>query len=219
MIDAPLQSGTTGSRSAARGWVGRVRELLAVWVGKARAGFERLRDGRYRARFRQMPKIGKLTGVGLLLLTTSTVLWFSTVVPMRQEVKDLREGVRRLEAKALNGGAPTSLAAQARAFIRRLPSRDELPVVLATVVSQADAAGLQLERGDYEFTMAKSGVIARYRVTLPVAGTYVQIQKFVDGTLAVLPPVALESLKIERDTVGDKQLQANLQFAVMVRSE
>ena len=62
---------------------------------------------------------------------------------------------------ALNGGAPTSLAAQARAFIRRLPSRDELPVVLTTVVSQADAAGLQLERGDYEFTMAKSGVITR----------------------------------------------------------
>ena len=56
-------------------------------------------------------------------------------------------------------------------------------------------------------------------MTLPVSGTYVQIQKFVDGTLAVLPPVALESLKIERDTISNEQLQANLQFAVMVRSE
>lgn len=220
MIDAPLQSGTTRSGTVARVRVERVREFLAGWVAKARAGFVRLRDGRFRVRFRQMPQVGKMAGVGLLLLTTSTVFWFSTLLPMRQEVADLREGVRRLEARSLNGGAaPTSVAAQARAFMRRLPSRDELPAVLATVVAQAKDAGLQLERGDYEFTVAKSGLIARYRVTLPVSGTYVQVQKFVDGTLAVLPPVALESLKIERDTVGDTNLEANLQFAVMVRSQ
>lgn len=220
MIDAPLQSGTAGSGSAARERIEHVREILAYWAGRARTGLENLRDGRYRSRLRRMPKVGKLTGIGLVLLTTSAVLWFSTLVPMRQQVAELREDVRRMEARAMKGGgAPASLAAQARAFIHRLPARDELPVVLATVVSQAKAAGLQLERGDYEFTMAKSGAIARYRVTLPVSGTYVQIQKFVDGTLAVLPPVALESLKIERDAVGDKELQANLQFAVMVRSE
>jgi Tfp pilus assembly protein PilO len=220
VIDTPLQSGTAGSGGAADRRVERVREILAAWAGRVRAGFEQLRDGRHQARFRQFPQIGKLTGIGLVLLTTSAVLWFSTLVPMKQQVAELREDVRRQEARALKGGgAPSSLSAQARAFIRRLPARDELPVVLAMVVSQAKAAGLQLERGAYEFTMAKSGTIARYRVTLPVSGTYVQIQKFVDGTLAVLPPVALESLKIERDAVGDRQLQANLQFAVMVRSE
>jgi hypothetical protein len=218
--DTAMQSGMSGTNDSPRSPIERAREILSGWAQRARARFDRLRDGQHRARFRQMPRIGKLSGVGLVLLTTSGVLWFSTLAPLRQDVAGLREDVRRMEARALKGGHyPTSLAAQARAFIRRLPSRDDLPVVLATVVSQAKAADLQLERGDYEFTMAKSGAIARYRLTLPVSGTYPQIQKFVDGTLARLPPVALESLKLERDTVGDRELQANVQFVVMVRSE
>ena len=66
---------------------------------------------------------------------------------------------------------------------------------------------------------AKSGQIARYRVTLPVSGTYRQVRRFVEGTLATLPVVALEGLRLEREGIASERLSANLQFAVMVRSE
>jgi hypothetical protein len=167
-----------------------------------------------------MPQVDKVSGIGLALLVASVVSYFSVLGPMRQDIADLRTEVAASEAHARKpGGTPVSLSAQAAAFLNRLPTREQLPAVLSAVVAQAEAAGLRLERGDYEFTMAKSGVVARYRLSLPVAGTYVQIQKFVEGTLASLPPVALEGLKLERDNIGDAQLQASLQFSVMVRSE
>jgi Tfp pilus assembly protein PilO len=148
------------------------------------------------------------------------VLWLGTLLPLRQSVAELRDDVGRLEAAARSGGgANGSIAGQASALIRKLPTRTELPGVLTAVVSQATAAGLELGRGDYEFMLAKSGRIHRYRLAFPVRGTYPQVRKFVDGTLAALPAVALEGLKLERDDIGDPQLEADLRFAVMVRSE
>lgn len=205
---------TAGSRAE------RVRALIAGWAMRVRVGFDRLRRFQLRTTLRRIPAIGMPSGIGLALLTTSSVLWFSTLAPLRHEVARLRDDVERREA-AVRGGerSPASESEQARAFIRRLPTRNDLPIVLSAVVSEAKSAGLQLDRGDYEFAMARSGAIARYRLTLPVSGTYLQIRRFVDGTLALLPPVALEGLKLERDTIAVEQLQADVQFVVMVRSK
>lgn len=168
----------------------------------------------------RMPSVDGVTASGLVLLLTSVVLWFGTLAPLRANVADLRDEVERLETANRDGTrGPRSLDAQARAFVRRLPARNDLPGVLAVVAEQARTAGLALERGDYEFALAKSGNVARYHLTLPVVGTYPQIRRFVSETLARLPPVALEGLALERDAVGDAQLRASLRFVVMVRGE
>jgi Tfp pilus assembly protein PilO len=220
-MDTRIQPAVIEATGAQRGLLGRVGALAPRVLARARTAIDALRDGRYVERVGVIPRIGRLSGIGLVLLMASIVLWFSTLAPLRQNVAELRDEVRHLEAAAARpgGSAPPSLAGQANAFIRQLPTRSALPTVLATVVSQATAAGLQLERGDYEFTHARSGLISRYRVTLPVRGTYGQVRSFVDNTLASLPAVALESLKLERDDIGDEELQADLQFAVMVRSD
>lgn len=198
----------------------RVGALLPLVVAEARTRIERFRGSAYIARVSRLPRIGRLSGIGLVLLAASAALWFSTLSLLRQDVVELRADVSRLEAAARSGsGVRTSPAGQASAFIKKFPTRTQLPAVLAAVASQATAAGLQLERGDYQFTPAKSGRIARYRLTLPVRGTYPQVRRFVDSTLVALPAVALESLKLEREGIGDEQLEADLQFAVMVRSE
>lgn len=168
----------------------------------------------------RMPNVDAVTAGGLVLLLASAVLWFSTLAPLRDYVAGLRDEVARLERANRDGvRGPRSLDAQARAFVRRLPARNDLPGVLTVVAEQARLAGLTLERGDYEFTLAKSGTVARYRLTLPVVGTYAQVQRFVSETLARLPPVALDGLTLERDAVGDAQLRASLRFVVMVRGE
>ncbi|MCC7199290.1 MAG: type 4a pilus biogenesis protein PilO [Gammaproteobacteria bacterium] len=166
------------------------------------------------------PRVDRLGGTGLALLTASAVLSFSTLLPLRHQVQGLRDEVTSLEAAAQSGnGRPASQAMQASALLSKLPTRSDLPAVLSGVLAQATAAGLKLERGTYEFTPAKSGQIARYRVTLPVSGTYGQVRRFVEGTLATLPAVALEGLRLEREGIASERLSANLQFAVMVRSE
>jgi hypothetical protein len=219
--EAPARPARTDTPVAQWPRLRRVGKLLPLVAAEARTGIERLRDATSMARAGTMPNIGRLSGAGLVLLTTSAVLWLSTLLPLRQSVEQLRDDVARLETAARSGGssATGSLAGQARTFLRQLPTRTELPGLLTVVVSQASAAGLELERGEYQFLPAKTGRINRYRLAFPVRGTYAQVRTFVDSTLAALPAVALEELKLEREDIGDEQLQADLHFAVMVRNE
>ena len=197
----------------------RARALLPQLVAAVRRLPSPRRLGSL-AQSARLPRVDRLGGTGFALLTASVVLAFSTLLPLRREVQVLRDEVSSLEAAAQSGkGRPVSPATQASALLRQLPTRSELPGVLAGVLAQASAAGLKLERGTYEFMPAKSGQIARYRVTLPVSGTYRQVRRFVEGTLATLPVVALEGLRLERECIASERLSANLQFAVMVRSE
>ena len=72
--------------------------------------------------------------------------------------------------------------------------------------------------GRYEFTPAKSGQIARYRLAFPVRGSYPQLRRFIDGTLGAVPAVGLEGLRLERASVDEEVLDADLRFEVIVRN-
>lgn len=204
-------------------WLGAAHRAAAVWYPRVlmqgRSLAERRLRGLQSFRLDRMPRIGRMSGIGLLLLTASGVLWLSTILPLARNVSGLEGEVARLEA-ATRAGAPAirSQSGQVDAFMKRLPTRMELPAMLAVVVTQATDAGLELESGRYEFTPAKSGRIARYHLAFPVRGSYVQLRKFIDGTLGALPTVALEGLKFERASVGDELLDADLRFTVVVRN-
>jgi hypothetical protein len=169
-------------------------------------------------RLDRAPQIGRMSGIGLILIVGSGVLWLSTIVPMARNVTDLESEIGRLEAAARSGATTIrSPAAQVDVFMKSLPTRSELPAILSAVIAQATEAGLELESGKYEFAPSRSGRIARYRLNFPVRGTYPQLRQFIDGTLVALPAVALEGLRLERKTVGEEVLDAELGFAVIVR--
>ncbi|MDH4259666.1 MAG: type 4a pilus biogenesis protein PilO [Gammaproteobacteria bacterium] len=200
------------ARRAATSWYPRIH-----WQGSSLVahGLRRLQA----IRFDRTPRIGRMTGIGLLLLTASGVLFVSTVLPLTRSVAILEVEAARLEAAARSGTATIrSPSAQYDAFVKRLPTQPELPAILTVVVNQATDAGLELVSGRYEFTPAKSGKIARYRLAFPVRGSYPQLRRFIDGTLGAVPAVALEGLRLERASVEEEVLDADLRFEVVVRS-
>jgi hypothetical protein len=98
-----------------------------------------------------------------------------------------------------------------------LPARDDASEVLARIYQEAQGAGVELPRGQYEYLPARDGVAAHYRMTFPVHAAYPQLRTFMDRTLTALPSVAVEGLRIERKNVGDEAVDAELKLAAFVR--
>lgn len=154
------------------------------------------------------------TGIaGVALLVTAAGLYFGATLPQHTAVTQLRA--------QLAGGGPqvdlaTLAAVQLHDVVARLPPRATAPEVIEQIMQHAASAGVELQRGQYEFIAARDGIAAHYRISLPVHTTYPQLRQFIDGTLAAMPAVAVEGLRIERKNVGDDVVDAELRFAAFV---
>jgi hypothetical protein len=161
-------------------------------------------------------RIGAPGLTGLALLVGALALFLGANLPQRTAVSALRG-----ELAAGHGAADTSAATlgHVQELMTRLPARSKAPELVAEILAQADAAGVELPRGQYEFIAARDGIAAHYRISLPVHATYPQLRQFVDGTLASMPAVSVEGLRIERKAVGEDTVDAEVRLALFVRSE
>ena len=193
---APVPVAGAGASSALAQIQSRSRLLLA--------------EAAYRLR-----RMGATTLAGGAAMATAATLFIASNLPQGAAVASLQGELARLPSTA--GGAIT--VTSAGAMLDSLPPRAEAPDVVAKVYEEARAAGVELPRGQYEYVPARDGVAARYRMTFPVHATYPQIRSFLDRTLIAMPAVAVEGLRIERKSVGDGGVDAEVKLAAYVRSE
>lgn len=167
----------------------------------------------------QLRSTGTIGLAGLGLLGLALVCVWTVVLPQRDGLAGLREQLATAQAQSSSGGpgAATGPARQSSDFIRKLPSRRDLPAILGIVLQQAEAANLNLESGSYEWRASKDGGPGQYRIALPVRGSYPEIRRFVEATLVAAPAVALESLHFTRDDVATSAVDADVSFVVFVR--
>jgi hypothetical protein len=167
-----------------------------------------LSEGAWRLR-----QVGSAGLVGIGLLVGAAVLYTANTLPQSQAIGALKAQLAKLGP--IVQGSPA--APQPQVALSGLPSRDEAPDVLARIYQEAQAAGVDLPRGTYEYLPARDGVAAHYRMTFPVRAGYPQLRTFMDHTLVALPSVAVEGLKIERKNVTDETVDAELKLSAFVR--
>ena len=65
-----------------------------------------------------------------------------------------------------------------------------------------------------EYRLSSSGEqrLLRYQVVLPVSGTYRMIRVFVARALRELPTMSLDLVQLERETIGDTTVEAQISF-------
>jgi hypothetical protein len=163
----------------------------------------------------RLRRLGATTLVGIAAVVAAATVYLSNNLPQGAAVTALR--VQLLKLTPMGKGAP--VGAPVGATLASLPARADAPEVVAKILEEAKAAGVELPRGQYEFVPPRDGVAARYRMTFPVHATYPQIREFIDRTLVALPAVAVEGLRIERKSVGEDAVDAELKLAAYVRSE
>jgi Tfp pilus assembly protein PilO len=167
-------------------------------------------------------RLGKLGILGVALLIFSAVAFVSTNLPMREQLATDSVTLTDLSTNAV-GATQASVAttpeAQLEGFLDTLPTPDDLPSIMTKIVATSESAGIDLDEGSYELAaVGKSGQIERYRLQLPVVGTYPQVRAFVDNALVNVPSMALNGMTLQRNEIADRVISADLEFDVFVKA-
>jgi hypothetical protein len=213
---AALAPSTTSPRPA----MTRPLPSAAMPVGRPMqtSGLERLQLFGHRALAEtsyQLRRVGGATFAGCAAVAIATIVFINTNLPQGAALTALKSDLARLTPSGNGAVAPGPTGA----MLASLPPRTEAPSLVAKILEEAKATGVELPRGQYEFVPARDGVAARYRMTFPVQASYPKIREFMDRTLVALPAVAIEGLRIERKNVGDDSVDAELKLAAFVRSD
>ena len=163
----------------------------------------------------QVRRLGVAAVAGIAAVVLAATLFFASNLPQGAAVSALKGQLIHL-APLGHGGV---VAAPGGVILAALPPRGEAPNVVAKILEEARASGVELPRGQYEYVPARDGVAARYRMTFPVRASYPKLREFMDRTLVALPAVAVEGLRIERKNVGDDTVDAELKLSAYVRSD
>jgi Type II secretion system (T2SS), protein M subtype b len=155
--------------------------------------------------------LARFGGVALaaLGLIAAGILFLGLVIRPQESRMALLEsrlghGARQTAADSTRSGTPSAKLAAFYAFFERQEGQVDW---LAKLYGSARAAGLELRTADYRL-IETSGRIARYEVTLPLAGSYAQLRDFLDHALEENPVLSLDQLTIRRKRVNDAMLEA-----------
>lgn len=130
------------------------------------------------------------------------------------------------------GPSPREQLAQ---FQDGLPPRSALPDILLQLDASAREHGLAPQRADLaevrggtEATTTANGSAPaastpqnwqRLRITLPLKGSYTALRDWLSAARTEIPGLALDSLDLQRQKIGDDQLDARVQLTVYLRRQ
>jgi hypothetical protein len=163
----------------------------------------------------QLARLGPAGQTGLVALVAALVFAASTLLPARHALESLSADLARAQHPS---GAQSPDQAVPR-LVESLPTRAQIPAVIGLIYAEASKSGVPLDVGHYSYSSPKAGTLGRYDVEFPVKAGYPQIRTFINGTLTAVPAAALDKLHVERKTVGDASVSANIGFVIYVRSE
>ena len=168
---------------------------------------------------RQLGRIGAgaIAGAACLLLA-ALAQWHGGQLEQRQAAL-ARQLNAAAKAAALPPAPVATEAAGVAAFHAYLPAHDTIPDLLKDLVKVAQQSGITLAKAEYKpQTDTKAGFL-RYQITLPVKADFAKVQSFIINALQTLPTLTLESVAFKRDQIETGDIEARIQFALLVRQQ
>lgn len=166
----------------------------------------------------RLKRLGWPGNLGLALLIAASV--YAAVVFPAADRQAARIDQQLLAARAKQHAAetnpdalrPKTPAEQLTDFYQVFPPGTTVPDWLGQIYAMADAQKLALDIGEYSLTRAPSGRLDRFRIVLPVKGSYPQIRKFIAAALSTAPALALDGIYLKRDKVEESAVDARIVF-------
>jgi hypothetical protein len=116
-----------------------------------------------------------------------------------------RSGAALREARAIG---PTS-----DRFVAGFPGADERQARVAALLALAVHHALELRHGEFQLGRDKATGLARYVVTLPLSGSYVQLRAFIEEALGSDAALSLDRLRLRRATASASVVEAELTWS------
>jgi hypothetical protein len=160
-----------------------------------------------------------ILAIGLLVMCIP--LYFSTIQPMQSSLETLKLHESSIKEQSSNhtkvehgSNKPIEQLAEFYGF---LPAEKESPHWLGLMVDIASKNGLTLNHGEYAVVRDSVGKLRRFKITIPVQGTYPQIRKYLAVLLAEIPSMSLENVQFERKDIMETELQAKIILVLYLR--
>jgi len=155
--------------------------------------------------------------IGLALAFAAIGYLFAIVLPTVERDRQTRALIAQASLKLqvvdpANTNKISSPSEQLADFYRAFPRETSIPDWLGKIYEIASQQRLELETGEYSLIQAKSNRLDQFRIVFPVKGNYPQIRKFIGAVLATAPALALDSLTLKRDKVGDATVDGRIVF-------
>lgn len=160
-------------------------------------------------------RLGRTGLAGLALLALALLLRVTDVAPLEAEIAAGETRIAELESAAK---VRTERAPEARAVVRaELPARATPTIKQAAdrvreLERLAEKHKLALLRGQYAPTPVPGTTLVRWQILLPISAPYPQLRAFVADSLAAMPTLALDDIRLKRDKIGDHTVEADLRF-------
>jgi hypothetical protein len=164
----------------------------------------------------QLTRLGPAGIAGLGASAAALVLGLFALLSLRTANENLTVQILRALHRPQQTVTPEQGLIQA---VAQLPTRAQIPAVLGQVLQQAQAAGVELEKGQYTYVASSSGGFGRYELDFPLKAQYPGVRDFINRTLTHIPAAGLDKLSIERKVVGDTQINADVRFVVFTRDK
>lgn len=159
--------------------------------------------------------------LGAVLLVAAAGWGAAVLRPAQEDLQALQAKVERLErrAAAVRSGseaAPLGPAARRARFFAALPPHADLTRQVERIYAAAAGEQLALLRGEYTGAEVPNAGLVRYRLVLPVKGSYGQVQRFVATASTAVPGLVLDDLQLQRQNVADAQLDARVHLSLFL---
>lgn len=151
------------------------------------------------------------------MIAGCTAVWVLAILPMDGQVAGLRmEASSRHESqrKLARFGDDLDPHSQLRQFYAFFTRDATLESWLARLYDIGDSGGLLLRQAEYQAADAGGLKLSRYRIVVPVTGTYPQLKQFLATVLAEIPILSLDQVTLRKHKAGDPSVDANLQFTL-----
>ncbi|MDB5954662.1 hypothetical protein [Ramlibacter sp.] len=159
--------------------------------------------------------------LGTLLLLGGIGYGVGMLRPMHEETLAMQARALKSErlADAVRKGtkaAPQTAAGRREQFYAGLSEQQQVTQRVDGIYAAATAEGLVLMHGEYAGADLPKAGLARYRIVLPVKGTYGQVRRFIKTATATTPGLALDDLNLVRQNVADPQIEARVHLSLFL---
>ena len=158
-------------------------------------------------------------GAGLLLAAMLMATWLVPAAQARLGEIDAAADAARLRASNLarsqRSAAP--VVDPAMQFRAAFPPAQQRHQRVAGVMSLAASLGLEARRGEFREVQESRLGLVRYRLTLPLVGTYAAARQLAEQALRADPSLSLDHLRIERSDVQSDTCRIEFQFSLWMR--
>lgn len=125
-----------------------------------------------------------------------------------QDLQTLRQ--QMTQAPVLTAAEAAPAADPDLAFQSVLGELAEVESHVGTLLSLSQTLEMPAVTGEYKLSCEAATRLCRYRVRLPLVGSYLQIRTFVEQSLLELPFASLDELSLRREGVASGELEASL---------